>query len=216
MIRLVNFLLLIKSIINYNKKIIDEGKTPPGLYKICNCIRETFCLSYAIRKNNNLYIYFQRERVLVNFQGNKLKFLGPDERSQALLLLRAIENVNPLEGGLWRKSTPGIYIRVFSSHDTFINFLRSKELNNLILVLFNHDSEISESFNKLKIFDTFDNLEDPFFIIPSYNITTEDLDFVKIFNDLKDIKFLTLSRINRLEDIFLYINFQMDLSKNSN
>jgi len=207
---------LIKNIVDYNKKIIDEGKTPPELYKICNCIRETFCLSYAIRKNNNLYIYFQNKRILVNFQGNKLKFLGPDERSQALLLLRAIENVNQLEGGLWRKSTPGIYIRVFSGHDSFINFLKSRELNNLILVLFNYDPEISESFNQLKKFDSFENLEDSFIIIPSYNITTEDLDFVKIFNDLKDIKFLTLSRINRLEDVFLYINFQIDLSKNSN
>ena len=216
MIRLVNFLLLIKNIVNYNKKTIDEGKSPPELYQICACIRETFCLSYAIRKNNNLYIYFQNKRLLINFQGNKLKYLGPDERSQALLLLRAIENVNPLEGGFWTKSTPGIYIRVFSSHDNFINFLKSKELNNLILVSFNHNPEISESFNQLKKFDSFENLEDSFFIIPSYNITMEDLDFVKIFNDLKDIKFLTLSRINRLEDIFLYINFQMDLSKNSN
>jgi hypothetical protein len=145
-----------------------------------------------------------------------LKYLGPDERSQALLLLRALDNVNPLEVKPWRKSTPGIYIREFTSHKSFLNFLKSKEFNNQVLVIFDINSAALKSLNQIKKFESFENLEDYFFIIPSYSIATEDSDFFKMLSDLKDIKLLTLSRINRLENLFLYINFQIDQSKKLN
>jgi len=88
---LANFLLIIEEIIDFTKKDIDKGYTPPLIYKICSCIREAFCLSYAIRKNNNLYLYFQKEKILIKFEGSRLRYLGPDERSQALLLKKAFE-----------------------------------------------------------------------------------------------------------------------------
>ncbi|MFX1531798.1 MAG: hypothetical protein ACFFBC_11850, partial [Promethearchaeota archaeon] len=87
---MVNFLLLFEKIIEYTKKQINKGLTPQKIYELCSCIRETFCLSYSIRKNNNLYLYFQEENLLLSFIGKKLRYLGPDERSQALLLLKAL------------------------------------------------------------------------------------------------------------------------------
>ena len=56
MINLVNYLLLIEDIPYFTKEDVDEGLTPLDVYKICSCIRETFCLSYSIRKQNNLYL----------------------------------------------------------------------------------------------------------------------------------------------------------------
>ena len=66
---MVNFLLILEKIIEYDKKIIDKGLTPQKVYGLCSCIREVFCLSYSIRKNNILYLYFQKEHVLVKFEG---------------------------------------------------------------------------------------------------------------------------------------------------
>ena len=91
MINLANFLLIIEEIIDFTKKDIDIGYTPPLIYKICSCIREAFCLSYAIRKNNNLFLYFQKEKILIKFEGSRLRYLGPDERSQAILLKKVLD-----------------------------------------------------------------------------------------------------------------------------
>ena len=85
MINLANFLLIIEELINYTKEDIDKGHTPLYIYALCSCIRETFCLSYAIRKNNTLYLYFQEEKILIKFEGSNLRYLGPDDRSQSLL-----------------------------------------------------------------------------------------------------------------------------------
>ena len=116
---MVNFLLLFEKIINYSKKDIDKGKTPLNVYKICSCIRETFCLSYAIRKDNVLYLYFQKEHVLIKFEGQTLRFLGPDERSQAILIKKALNKIYEKfdnENNKWVKSTPGIFGKRFSNN----------------------------------------------------------------------------------------------------
>ncbi|MHA1764008.1 MAG: hypothetical protein ACTSYC_09685, partial [Promethearchaeota archaeon] len=87
---MVNFLLIIKRIAPFTKKDIDKGNTPLEIYDLCTCIKETFCLSYAIRKLNDLYLYFIEESLFLKFHGGELKYLGSDERSQAILLLKAI------------------------------------------------------------------------------------------------------------------------------
>lgn len=216
MIRLVNFLLLVKKLTNYNKKDIDIGKTPLEIYKICSCLRETFCLSYAIRKENNLFLYFQNEGVLIKFEGNRLKYLGPDERSQALLLRKAIDKINLVNSSdieKWRKSTPGIYIRNFSNNESFIKYFKSFPSFNPIFLINDNDVEKVNSYLTVNEFETLNTISDFFYIIPAYNIIIEDSNFFQLFKELKDIKFLTLSKINSIEDKFLYVNFRLDLLK---
>ena len=58
MIKLADFLILKTSPPKYTKKDIDIGNIPHELYAICSIIRESFCLSYSIRKDINLYFYF--------------------------------------------------------------------------------------------------------------------------------------------------------------
>jgi len=121
----VNFLLLIKKISAYSKKDIDQGKTPLDVYQLCSCIRETFCLSYSIRKENNLYLLFQEYNALIKFEGKKLKFLSSDERSQALLLYKALNlSSEILSFDNWYKSTPGIYIKKFEDFNAFIEIMK--------------------------------------------------------------------------------------------
>ena len=123
LIILVNFILLIKELTFFTKKDVDRGRTPLDVYILCSSIRETFCLSYSIRKNNNLFLFFQKRCILVKLNGDKLRYLGPDERSQALLLEKALVKGNEEKNILnkdWKKSTPGIYVR--------------KVLNNFLLI----------------------------------------------------------------------------------
>ncbi len=210
MIKLTNFLLLINNISNYCKKDIDKGKTPPEIYKICSCIRETFCLSYSIRKNNDLYIYFQEERVLIKFEGIKLRYLGPDERSQALLLNKAINKsvqIESTENDNWIKSTPGIFCKKFQDNKSFLNNFKLTIRGKPAFIC---NSKENKSHTKPIEFDSLDDINDLFYIIPASAILTKALNFIQLFNELKNIKFVSLSKIKAIENKILYINFQID------
>ncbi|MCK4781267.1 MAG: hypothetical protein KAT57_13795 [Candidatus Lokiarchaeota archaeon] len=210
---MVNFLLLIENNINYTKKIIDSGQTPQIIYELCSCIRETFCLSYSIRKTNFLYIYFQKEHVFVKFEGKKLRYLGPDERSQALLLEKALNKVKEeiiINNSIWIKSTPGIFIRKFYDVSSFIKFYRSIALEKSFLII--NTPQIDE--DNVDFYNLDENLveikENDFFIIPIYVISRENSKLIELFKEVKNIKLLSLSKIKKVENKILYINFRKD------
>ena len=213
MIRLVNFLLLFEKIINYTKNQIDKGLTPQKIYELCSCIRETFCLSYSIRKNNNLYIYFQEENLIISFIGNKLRYLGPDERSQALLLLKAlnkVQGIDPKTKTDMMKSTPGIYVKKLLKDSSCIHYFESILNGNVYLII-----DYIESFKKDVVVQTLneeiDVIEETnFYIIPTYTTSTEKSDLINRFTQMKNINFLSLSKIKSIENKILYINFRKD------
>ncbi len=226
MINLVNFLLLLEKIIDYNKKNIDKGNTPSQIYNICSCIRETFCLSYNIRKDNDLYLYFQSDNVLIKFQGNRLKFLGPDERSQALLLNKAIvktKQPNHSRGEKWIESTPGIYVRSLKSNRSLILYLKSMDLKNLIMVfdainLFEL-AFLAHTYDypKIKKLENIKDLKNSFVIIPIN--TFDQVKLLKLIAQifpsmLEKITIATLNKIKTDGDKILYINFQIDKKGN--
>jgi tRNA pseudouridine-54 N-methylase len=201
---LVTFLLLVKSITAYSKNDIDKGKTPLEIYKLCSCIREAFCLSYSIRKNNILYLYFQKEYLLIQFKGENLRYLGPDERSQALLLKKAIYLAKQDKNRIykdWMKSTPGIYVRGFKDNKAFFSFLKSISMGNSYLIMDNETDSITFSTKNLG------NLSELLFIMPTYTVSSE---FFELLQNLKTIMRGNLSKIERIENKILYINFQID------
>jgi len=213
LIRLVNILLLIKKITQYNKETIDKGLTPHNIYKLCSCIRETFCLSYSIRKDNNLYLYFQKEHILICFTGNELRYLGPDERSQALLLEKALNKANRIDlktkNGR-EQSTPGIYALKFLDHLSFLGYINSLVIGNIYCII---DKE--EFIDKERdIFE--DNINFEFFIdrnlfvIPTYDNFIEKSKILELSKELKNIKFFSLSKIKQIENKILYINYLKD------
>jgi hypothetical protein len=231
MIALVNFLLIIEKIINYTKSDIDKGNTPPDIYNLCCCIRETFCLSYAIRKTNNLYLYFQKENILIKFEGINLKYLSSDERSQALLLQKALQKKNQYKGSFpdkWVKSTPGIYVKRFHNYHSFILWLKLREIKEIVCV--------SDSISVLDfpfLYHMYDlppikhikelgNLKKYFFII-SLNSHANTLlinllnSIVQIFPSMLENIILTpLGKIGPVENKILYINFRIDQQENTN
>jgi hypothetical protein len=206
---LVNFLLLIEDLTNYSKKEIDEGETPLDIYKLCNCIRETFCISYSIRKNNNLFFYFHEEQVIIKFVGNELKYLGSDERSQALLLMKAIDkktSLNQNDYDRWIKSTPGIFFRKFYNDSSLIEYLDSMK-EDFILIINEYNLKNNSIFPEIKKFKDLENVADYFYIIPTYPIS-ENL--IQLIKGLKNIQFIELLKIKTIQDKILYINYRND------
>jgi len=213
LIILVNFILLIKDLTFFTKKDVDRGIIPPDVHMLCSSIRETFCISYNIRKNNNLYLFFKKRDILVKLVGDKLRYLGPDERSQALLLEKAINKRNEEKNILskdWKKSTPGIYVRNFTSTALSIRFINSI-CNGPCYFLINK-KQFPEIF--IKDFDSEElNVIDfdlSSFIISNHYFLNGDLESIKLFKGVKNIKFVSLSKIDSIENKILYLNFQKD------
>ncbi|MHA2281082.1 MAG: hypothetical protein ACXAC5_09550 [Promethearchaeota archaeon] len=210
---MVNFLLLIEKITQYNKEIIDKGHTPQKVYELCSCIRETFCLSYSIRKNNNLFLYFQKEHILVSFIGKELRYLGPDERSQALLLEKALNKANRIDIKVKdgrKQSTPGIYILKFLDHSSFLGYITSLIIGNIYIIIdrkafSKKERDIYASNFNLEFF-----IDKNLFIIPTYNYIIGNSKMLDLFNEMKNIKFFSLSKIKQIENKILYINYRKD------
>jgi tRNA pseudouridine-54 N-methylase len=210
---LVKFLLLIDDVSKFSKVDIDQGKTPYDVYIICSCVRETFCLSYSIRKSNKLYIYIQKQDILIKFQGSKLRYLGPDERSQALLLEKAVKKLNKIispENDDWLNSTPGIFIRKFNTRKSFMSYISS-------VIQQNHSFLIGDKSNfnkKVNFFNvkTRNNgfWDNSFFIIPTQKISEDLHKLIQKFKEMKNIKIISLSKIKSVENKILYINFRRD------
>ncbi len=206
----MDFLIFIERVSKYTKSDIDKGKTPLDVYELCAIIRESFCISYTIRKNNNFYLYIETDHLFIKIEGNSVRYLGSDERSQALLLLRAFmaietnENYNDRE---WIRSTPGIYV---------------KKLPNLSLILEN----INGNFYDKRIFIT-DISKDKFKQNVKYGETInensshcylfsfsqESIPFHKFLQKINEecsLKTIDLSKIRGIENKILYLNFLFD------
>jgi len=208
----MKFLLLSKAITNFTKKEIDKGLVPKQIYELCCCIRETFCLSYSIRKNNDLYIYFVDDKIAIKFIGQELRYLGPDERSQAILLNKALlkkeENFSLYN---WTNSTPGIYIKQYIDEPSIFKEFNSLDSSHTFFIKFQNDTSaqnINLSLRKdIKNFD-----KNTQFILPLFNVSENNpglLEFL-IKEKALNLKVIYLIKIKKVEDKIIYINNCLD------
>jgi len=221
---LTDFLIIVRNLTVYTKKDIDKGQTPSDIYKICSIIRETFCLSYAIRKQNNLFIFMIDHLVLLKFEGKTLRYLGPDERSQALLVLKAIDKLKETDIKAWRKSTPGIYYRTFDTFNSFIHyfqFLRNGFFSFIFTTITAFDLGFlahTYDFPRIVKLKSLKDLKDEFFILSDEknNLLHFLRKIVQIFPTLiEQILLIPLKKVKKIEDKILYVNFQIDQQQNS-
>ncbi|MHA1105976.1 MAG: hypothetical protein ACTSPN_09705 [Promethearchaeota archaeon] len=207
MISLVLFLILNNGYTIYNKKDVDIGNTPLDVYKLCSGIREFFCLSYAIRKKNTLYLYFHSDLTLIKLDGSKLRFLGSDERSQALLLLKALEKATTLINEKWERSTPGIYVMKLLNSLNIDHFIEKMNFKRIFLFNQSKNTNLQNDFNN-KDFTS----QDLFIVINDL----EDELVRELFDNLdSSIKIIQInfSEIKSLENKILYINYLLDQLK---
>ncbi|MBD3213769.1 MAG: hypothetical protein GF311_14255 [Candidatus Lokiarchaeota archaeon] len=207
----VNFLILCKSIINYTKKDIDRGETPQKVYTLCSIIRDTFCLSYSIRKSNNLYLYFFDAHCAVKLIGSELRFLGSDERSQALLLNKAIDEFRERKPDRWVDSTPGIFVKYFAHYEFMLKDIIEPKPSPLIFIEYSNNTNRRTKNSSLKniLFESF--YPNPFFILPLFCITEEYPNFIEKLNSIiHPLNFVAFPNLKKPQDKILYINFYLD------
>ncbi len=78
---------------------------------LCRCINSALFLSHDLRRDVFVYLVLKGEPgpvKLIRFDGSKVRYLSPDERSAASLIKKALEK-NAQE--FWTESTPGVNIR---------------------------------------------------------------------------------------------------------
>lgn len=216
MINLVNFLILIEKFPKFSKSIIDEGKTPIYVYNLCSIIRESFCLSYSIRKSNNLYLYFESIQLLMKYDGKKLRFLGSDERSQALLLKRALEKINGSEKVKtqeWEKSTPGIFVKRLPISGSILENIDNILHNKIVFIT---EFENKNLYPDVINLDDLDGLSEYCYIFPYSQNLQISLRFLQLIKENYNLKYINLSNIKGIENKILYINFRIDQSKDIN
>ncbi|MFW9770758.1 MAG: hypothetical protein ACFFBY_13075 [Promethearchaeota archaeon] len=204
---MVDFLIIFEELQYYSKNDVDKGSIPVEIYKLCSSIKETFCLSYSIRKNNNLYLLFYNNQILIKLQGNELRFLGPDERSQAILLNKAIYKTNEVNNvNRWNKSTSGIYIRKIESPLKFLFLFESLSYNKIIILndYINNDILTIEDLKNLR------NLNDYLFILPNFHKGSKVANFLDLVKKINNVKFVILPKIKSDANKILYINFIID------
>lgn len=97
---------------------------------LCRCVNAALFLSHGMRRDVRVYLVLKGEPAppkLVRFDGEKVRYLSPDERSAASLIKKALEK-NAQE--FWVESTPGVSIRrgdlgdVLSELNRKITYLR--------------------------------------------------------------------------------------------
>jgi len=206
----LDFLIFLECITKYTKSDIDKGKTPLDVYSICAIIRETFCISYTIRKDNNFYLYNEADHLFIKIEGSSVRYLGSDERSQALLLLRAftkIENNENYNDRGWIQSTPGIYVKKLLSSDLILENINGNFNDNRIGI-----TDISkEKFKQnVKYGEIIDENSSPCYI---FSISRESITFLKFLQKVNEecsLKNIDLSKVRGIENKILYINFLYD------
>ena len=213
---MVNFLILIEKFPKFSKSDIDVGKTPIYVYNLCSIIRESFCLSYSIRKNNNLYLYFESLQLLIKYEGKKLRFLGSDERSQAILLNRALEKINgdeKVKTQEWEKSTPGIFVKRLSNSGSIL-----ENINNILhnKIVFIAEFENMDLYPDVINLDDLDDMSEYCYIFPYSQNSQSSLRFLQVIKENYNLKYINLSNIKGIENKILYINFRIDQSKDIN
>lgn len=213
---MVNFLILIEKFPKFSKSDVDVGKTPIYVYNLCSIIRESFCLSNSIRKNNNLYLYFESLQLLMKYKGKKLRFLGSDERSQAILLNKALEKINgdeKVKTQEWEKSTPGIFVKRLSNSGSIL-----ENINNILhnKIVFIAEFENKDLYPDVINLDDLDDMSVYCYILPYSQNSQSSLRFLQVIKENYNLKYINLSNIKGIENKILYINFRIDQSKDIN
>jgi len=158
-------------------------------------------------------VYFQEENVLISFIGKKLRYLGPDERSQALLLLKALNKVrgiDAIKGIDMMESTPGIYVKKFQKDSSSIHYFKSMIKGKVYLII-DYIESIKKDVAAQTLNEEIEVIEESnSYVIPTYTTSTEKSDLINGFRQMKNINFLSLSKIKPIENKILYINFRKD------
>lgn len=160
---------------------------------VARCVNASLFLSHDLRRDVDTYIVLLGEPdppVTVRFNGEKVRYLSPDERSAAALIKKALEKGAPTTGE--EESTPGVYISKRSFEDVIDG------LNNIIYL-----QEEGEDFRKVKLKD-----DEAFVLSDHQNLTPEE----EAILEKKGAKKVSLGKkLYHADHCIVMVNHELDL-----
>jgi tRNA (pseudouridine54-N1)-methyltransferase len=104
---------------------------------LCRCVNAALFLSHDLRRDVRVYLVLKggMPEKLIRFEGSRLRYLSPDERSAASLINKALEK-NAQD--FWTESTPGVSIRK-GDFDDLLAELKTPHLNAGIITYLRED-----------------------------------------------------------------------------
>ena len=129
---------------------------------LCRCVNNALFLSHGMRRDVQVHLLLLGEPdpgKVIRFDGEKLRYLNPDERSSGSLIKKALAK-NAIENEV--QSTPGVWIRR-SELGILLDELKSK---GIPMIYLREDGE--------DIRDVFTSLEDAVFIMGDHMGITEN------------------------------------------
>jgi len=136
----ITICLVYPALITITKEYFQTG-FPPEIYDILSAIQAAFFLSHNIRTNTDFSLIFLAEDLMITYVGTELRFLGPDERSIGMLLMKALEKKDRVHNEIKVRSTPGILIQRKRVEDFLDEFQATSQI---ILVDNDADSDLRE------------------------------------------------------------------------
>ncbi|MEM2146661.1 MAG: hypothetical protein QW279_14965 [Candidatus Jordarchaeaceae archaeon] len=125
------FSVLLSNIPQISQKQLDLGFVDPIVSMLSACIRAAFFLSHGIRRDTTMYLLVKDGNYMIKFVGAELKYLGPDIRSIAFLLMKAQKGLEGLNKNKNILSKRGVYVHQNSA--SLIETLRNINVDQVIL-----------------------------------------------------------------------------------
>jgi len=146
--------------------------------------------------------------------GISLRYLGSDERSQALLLKKALDKINcagKLDSQVWQKSTPGIFVKRLLKGESILENIIDLYNDKVIVI-----KEFEKDFMKSDIINLgeLDNLTEYCYIFPFPQNLCITEDFLGRIEGRYKIDYVNLAKIRGIENKILYVNFLIDQKEN--
>ena len=91
------------------RREIDEGTLSQDAIAVVNCVRSSLFTSYGLRRDSKLILYpLSRHDKLIMIEGDKLRYMGPNERSISILLSMSAKKLSSADLRQKPESSPGI------------------------------------------------------------------------------------------------------------
>ena len=138
---------------------------------LCRCVNAALFLSRDIRRDVHVYLVLKggTQPKLVRFDGARVRYLSPDERSAASLIKKALEK-NAQD--FWTESTPGVGIRKGDFADLLAELRKTPHLNTVFTYL----REDGEDVRGKKF-------EEPLFVLGDHEGLTEEEEKIIMENE---------------------------------
>lgn len=105
-----SFVLVMEEFPEISRQQIDIGAMRREAITLVDCVRSSLFTSHGVRKDVNVVVYpLEPGGRLIRIDGEKLRFMGPDERSISILLSMSAERLMSRRVGN-EVSSPGVTI----------------------------------------------------------------------------------------------------------